>query len=376
MIKVMTIVGTRPELIRLSRTINLLDKALVHCLVHTGQNFDYELNEVFFQDLEIRAPDHFLDAAGESPMETIANVICRADAVMETEKPDALLLLGDTNSSLAAIAAKRRKIPIFHMEAGNRCFDMNVPEEINRKLVDSISDINLPYSQIARQYLVGEGFPADQIIVTGSPMREVCEHYKDQIINSTILSSLKISRNKYFVLSLHREENVDSEENLENLIEILKYINKKYAMPVIFSAHPRTKNNLRKYKKTLPSNVYVEKPFGFFDYLKLQSESFCVLSDSGTITEEASILGFNALNMRDVNERPEGFEEGAVMMVGLSLKRFKSAMCAIDAMGYDGNNILRIVSDYDPSPVSNKVLKIILSYSDFVRQRTWNGRGD
>ena len=371
MIKVMTIVGTRPELIRLSRTISLLDSSSEHILVHTGQNYDYELQEIFFEQLDIRKPNYFLEAAGDTAMETVSNVISKVDKLLDHVKPDALLILGDTNSALSAIPAKRKKIPIFHMEAGNRCFDLNVPEEVNRKIVDHIADINLPYSQIARQYLIQEGIPSDQIIVTGSPMKEVCDFYQKNIVSSNILRKHGLEVGEYFVLSLHREENVDSKRNLERLLDSISGVLEVYRYPIIFSAHPRTIKNLRKFNLTLPKQVKVFKPFGFFDYLNLQKNAFCVLSDSGTITEESAILGFNALNLRDVNERPEGFEEGAVMMVGLNRLRILDGLKILENLRKLGYPQPYTPSDYNPSPVSSKVVKIILSYTGFINQRTW-----
>lgn len=371
MIRVMTIVGTRPELIRLSRTISLLDISTEHSLVHTGQNFDYELNEIFFDQLCIRKPDYFLAAAGKSAMDTVANVISKVDRLLDEVRPDALLILGDTNTALSAIPAKRKKIPIFHMEAGNRCFDVNVPEEINRKIVDHIADINLTYSQIARQYLIREGLPPDQIIVTGSPMKEVCDFYKDHIESSNILQTHGVKPRQYFVLSLHREENVDSVQRLNKLVDTLTGVQERYGYPIIFSAHPRTVKNILDSKLDLPDLVKICKPFGFFDYLQLQKNAYCVFSDSGTITEEASILGFNALNFRDVNERPEGYEEGSVMMVGLDKERVLNGLKLLENLVAIGGEGHRIVGDYDPTPVSTKVVKIILSYTHFVNQRTW-----
>ena len=321
MLKVMTIVGTRPEIIRLSRVIEKLDRHADHVLVHTGQNYDYELNEVFFDQLGIRRPDNFLEAAGENAAETIGKVIIAADKVLEQERPEALLLLGDTNSALAAIAAKRRKVPIFHMEAGNRCFDFRVPEEINRRIVDHIADINLTYSQIAREYLLREGLPPDQVICTGSPMREVLEHYRAGIVASDVLSRLSLTKQRYFVVSAHREENVDSPANLQRLFDILDMLAQRHGDPVIVSTHPRTRKRMEALGLQADSRVQFCKPFGFLDYVQLQRCARAVLSDSGTITEESSILNFPALNLREVHERPEGFEEAAVMMVGLDRER-------------------------------------------------------
>lgn len=371
-IKVMTVVGTRPEIIRLSRVIAVLDEHTDHCLVHTGQNYDYELNEVFFNELEIRKPDYFLNAAGGTAAETIGNVIIESDKVFDKIQPEALLILGDTNSALVAIAAKRRKIPIFHMEAGNRCYDFRVPEEINRKIVDHISDINLTYSEIAREYLLREGLPADQIIKTGSPMREVLNFYKDKIASSNILSTLSLSADGYFLVSTHREENVDSPSKLRSLIETLNIISEKYNLPVIVSTHPRTRNRIDNLDVTISDKVQFLKPFGFLDYVHLQQHARVVLSDSGTITEESSVLNFPALNLREVHERPEGFEEAAVMFVGLDTARIVQGIDILQSQkrGED-NRDLRMVSDYQIDNVSVKVLRIIMSYTNFVNQKVW-----
>lgn len=371
MLKVLTIVGTRPEIIRLSRVIDKLDRYCDHTLVHTGQNYDYELNEVFFSDLDIRKPDHFLEAAGATAAETIGQVIIAADKILETLKPDALLLLGDTNSALAAIAAKRRKVPIFHMEAGNRCFDFRVPEEINRRIVDHISDINLTYSEIAREYLLREGLPPDQVIKTGSPMREVIEHYQDGISASDVLSRLNLRAGHYFVVSSHREENVDSPEQLGKLIEMLSAIAQRYDEPVIVSTHPRTRKRMDALGLQADPRVQFLKPFGFLDYIKLQTNARAVLSDSGTITEESSILNFPALNLREVHERPEGFEEAAVMFVGMNVDRAMQALDILASQPRGEARALRLVADYEPDNVSDKVLRIIVSYSDFVKRRVW-----
>ena len=374
MLKVMTIVGTRPEIIRLSLVIEKLDRYCEHTLVHTGQNFDYELNEVFFADLGIRRPDRFLAAAGDRTAETIGKVIIADDDAFEQHRPDALLILGDTNSALAAIAAKRRKIPIFHMEAGNRCFDFRVPEEINRRIVDHIADINLPYSEIAREYLLREGLPPDQIIKTGSPLREVIEHHHQRIESSTILTQLGLNARGYFLASLHREENVDAPESLKRLMRLLGHLAEKYAQPVIVSTHPRTRNRLEALDITLHPGVALHKPFGFLDNIKLQVNARAVLSDSGTITEESSILNFPALNVREVHERPEGFEEAAVMLVGLDPDRVDQALRVLDTQPRGTDRLLRLVTDYEPLNVSDKVLRIILSYSDFVRRRVWRAQ--
>jgi UDP-N-acetylglucosamine 2-epimerase (non-hydrolysing) len=372
MLKVMTIVGTRPEIIRLSTTISKLDDYCDHVLVHTGQNFDYELNEIFFNDLDIRKPDVFLDAAGSNAAISISQIIATADKAMEDFQPDALLILGDTNSSLSAISAKRRKIPIFHMEAGNRCFDFRVPEEINRRIVDHISDINLTYSSIARDYLMREGLPPDQIIKTGSPMNEVLENYKENIISSSILTKLNLEPHKYFVVSAHREENVDNPKNLKKIINILDTLIEKYDYPIIFSTHPRTQKKLNSLGLKLNEKINFLKPFGFFDYVKLQIDAKCVLSDSGTITEESSILNFPALNIREVHERPEGFEEAAVIMTGLNTDLVLQSLELINHQPRDQDRLLDIVDDYRPSNVSEKVVRIILSYTDFINRKVWH----
>lgn len=372
MLKVMTIVGTRPEIIRLSRTITKLDTFCEHVLVHTGQNYDYELNEVFFSDLGIRKPDVFLDAAGENAAETIGQVIVMADKAMKRHQPDALLILGDTNSSLAAIPAKRLKIPVFHMEAGNRCFDFRVPEEINRRIVDHTSDINLTYSEIAREYLLREGFPPDQVIKTGSPMLEVLEFYSKDIGASSILEELGLSPHQYFLVSAHREENVDSPDNLMKIVGIINDLASRFKIPVIFSTHPRTRKRLDALALEVNPLIHFLKPFGFFDYVKLQSEARAVISDSGTITEESSILNFPALNIREVHERPEGFEEGSVMMVGLSLKLIHQALALLDVQERGATRSLNLVDDYSPKNVSDKIVRIVLSYTDFINRKVWH----
>lgn len=371
-LKVVTVVGTRPEIIRLSRVMAVLDEHTEHTIVHTGQNYDYELNEVFFTELDIRKPDYFLNAAGVNPAETIGNVIIEADKIFEKISPEALLILGDTNSALVSIAAKRRKIPIFHMEAGNRCFDYRVPEEINRKIVDHISDINLTYSEIAREYLLREGIPADQIIKTGSPMREVLDYYSDEINKSDALDKLSLSSNGYFLVSAHREENVDSPEKLSHLIEILNSISDKYKLPVIVSTHPRTRNRMNKLSVEISRNVQFMKPFGFLDYVALQKNARVVLSDSGTITEESSILNFPALNLREVHERPEGFEEAAVMFVGLDASRIFQGIEILSQQKRGATDRdLHLVTDYAIDNVSLKILRIIMSYTNFVNQKVW-----
>lgn len=371
-LKVMTIVGTRPEIIRLSRTIFKLDQHCDHILVHTGQNYDYELNEVFFSELGIRKPDAFLEAAGATAAETIGQVIIAADKAMEQYQPEALLLLGDTNSALAAIAAKRRKIPIFHMEAGNRCFDFRVPEEINRRIVDHTADIHLPYSDIARNYLLREGLPPDQVIKTGSPMREVIDHYMSGIEGSDVLQRLGLKAQRYFIVSSHREENVDSPENLRKLFAILNALAERYQMPVIVSTHPRTRKRMDALGLTALPLVQFLKPFGFLDYVKLQTQARAVLSDSGTITEESSILNFPALNLREVHERPEGFEEASVILVGLSIDRVLQGLDILETQPRGSERRLRLVTDYAPDNVSDKILRIIQSYTDFVNSKVWH----
>ena len=370
-LKVMTIVGTRPEIIRLSRLIPKLDQYCEHVLVHTGQNYDYELNQVFFSDLDIRKPDTFLDAAGTNAAETIGQVIIKADRAMQDHQPEALLLLGDTNSAMAAIPAKRRKIPIFHMEAGNRCFDFRVPEEINRRIVDHTSDINLTYSEIAREYLLREGLPPDQVIKTGSPMREVIEHYMPRAVASNILDRLALSPEHYFVVSTHREENVDSPENLQKLFDIMSALAERYHEPVIVSTHPRTRKRMDALGLTAHPLVQFHKPFGFLDYIKLQTQARAVMSDSGTITEESSILNFPALNLREMHERPEGFEEATVMFVGLSIDRVLQGLSILATQPRGNERGLRMVTDYSPNNVSDKVLRIIQSYTDFVNREVW-----
>ena len=371
-LRVMTIVGTRPEIIRMSRLIPKLDQHCEHVLVHTGQNYDYELNEVFFSDLGIRKPDTFLEAAGATAAETIGQVIMTADKAMEQHQPEALLLLGDTNSALAAIAAKRRKIPIFHMEAGNRCFDLRVPEEINRRIIDHTADIHLPYSEIARDYLLREGLPPDQVIKTGSPMREVLEYYMPGVQASDVLARLGLTQQRYFLVSSHREEIVDSPENLQKFFDILNALTFRYQEPVIVSTHPRTRKRMDALGLTAHPLVQFLKPFGFLDYVKLQTQARAVLSDSGTITEESSILNFPALNLREVHERPEGFEEAAVIFVGMSIDRVMQGLGILETQPRGTVRSLRLVSDYAPSNVSDKVLRIIQSYTDFVNRKVWH----
>ncbi|MEP3048373.1 MAG: UDP-N-acetylglucosamine 2-epimerase (non-hydrolyzing) [Hyphomicrobiales bacterium] len=371
-LRVMTIIGTRPEIIRLSQVIGKLDRFCDHTLVHTGQNYDYELNEIFFNELGIRKPDFFLASAETTLAETIAAIIVNADSVFEQVDPDALLILGDTNSALSAIPAKRRKIPIFHMEAGNRCFDFRVPEEINRRIVDHIADINLPYSTIAREYLLREGLNPAQIIKTGSPLGEVIQKHERQISDSTVLDRLKLNRLSYFVISSHREENVDDSTNMEKLLDVLFFLAEHYAQPVIVSTHPRTRNRLNdEIKKGISPLIKFMPPFGYFDYVNLQMNARAVLSDSGTITEESSLLNFPALNIRDQHERPEGFEEGSVMLTGLSRDRVQQAISILDEQKRGANRNLRVVNDYDVQNVSDKVLRIIQSYTDFVNANVW-----
>ena len=368
--KVMTIVGTRPEVIRLSRTIRELDTHVDHVLVHTGQNYDYELNEIFFRDLKIRKPDHFLNVAADTLARTIGNVIALSDEVMEKEKPDALLLLGDTNSCLAAISAKRRKIPIFHIEAGNRCFDFNVPEEINRRIVDHISDVNLTYTEHARRYLLAEGLPPDRVIKVGSPLTEIFEELASEIDASTVLADLKLKAGEYFVVSAHREENVDSEANLSDLIATLNQLARTYKHPIIFSTHPRTQKRLDALGAKADPLVRFVKPLGFLDYARLQKSAACVLSDSGTITEESAILKFPAVTIRQQHERPEGTDEGTLIMCGLKADTVLPAVGAVMAHKTEGADF-RMPADYDSGSVSRKVLRIILGYTDYVNRTVW-----
>lgn len=372
-LKVMTVVGTRPEIIRLSAVIQALEKseAMEHILVHTGQNYDYELNEVFFSDFKLRKPDHFLDAAVGGPVETIGNILVKIDPILEKEKPDAFLVLGDTNSCLCAIAAKRRQIPIFHMEAGNRCFDQRVPEETNRKIVDHTADINLTYSDIAREYLLREGLPADRIIKTGSPMFEVLNSREEDIRNSDVLERLDLKEGEYFVVSAHRDENINSDENFRDLIGSLNAVAALYELPVIVSTHPRTKKMLEAKGIVMHEKVQLLKPLGFNDYNKLQIHAKAVLSDSGTISEESSILGFRALNIRQAHERPEAMEEASVMMVGLKKERILQGLSVLETQDA---GTLRHVSDYSMPNVSEKVLRIILSYTDYVNRVVWQKR--
>jgi len=370
-LKVMTVVGTRPEIIRLSRVMARLDEHCEHVIVHTGQNYDYELNQIFFDDLGIRKPDHFLNAAGSSAAETIGKVIISVDAVLASEKPDAMLVLGDTNSCMAVLPAKRRKIPTFHMEAGNRCFDQRVPEEINRRIVDHTADINLTYSSIAREYLLREGLPPDMVIKTGSPMAEVLSHYRDRIAASGVLSQLGLSEERFFVVSAHREENIDSEANFGKLVETLNSVSEHYGLPVIVSTHPRTQKRVDAMGVKFHANVQLLKPLGFTDYNRLQVSSKAVLSDSGTINEESSIMNFPALNLREAHERPEGMEEAAVMMVGLNAERVMQGMAIIESQARGDSRLLRQVADYSMPNVSDKVVRIVHSYTDYVNRIVW-----
>ena len=369
-LKVMTVVGTRPEIIRLSAVINKLEEseAIEHILVHTGQNYDYELNEIFFNDFKLKKPDYFLNTATGAPIGTIGNILIAIEPVLNEVKPDAFLVLGDTNSCLCAIAAKRMQIPIFHMEAGNRCFDQRVPEETNRKIVDHISDINLTYSDIAREYLLREGLSADRIIKTGSPMYEVIESRKEDLANNDILSRMNLKESEYFVVSAHRDENINSERNFLNLVESLNEIARVYDMRVIVSTHPRTLNMIKEKNVTFDDRVEILKPLGFNDYVKLQMHSKATLSDSGTISEESSILEFKALNLREAHERPEAMEEASVMMVGLEKERIMQALAILETQKPD---TLREVSDYSMPNVSEKVLRIILSYTDYINRNVW-----
>jgi UDP-N-acetylglucosamine 2-epimerase len=371
-IKVMTIVGTRPEIIKLSRLIPELDKYTNHILVHTGQNFDYELNEIFFEQLGIRKPDYFLEAAGENAATTIGQVIIKSDVILEQIKPDAVLLYGDTNSCLSVISAKRKKIPVFHMEAGNRCFDQRVPEEINRKIIDHLSDINMPLSEHARNYLISEGIPAETVIKTGSPMKEVLAYHLENIKKSDVLERENLTSGDYFILSTHREENVDSEVNFNNLLDSINAITAKYNKKVIVSTHPRTKKKLEAMNYT-NKNSLVEfmKPFGFLDYIKLQMNAFCVISDSGTITEESSILSFPAITIRQAHERPEGMDEGTLIMTGLNKDRILESIDVVTSQFKENKRIIHTVPDYEADNVSKKVVRIILSYTDYINRTVW-----
>lgn len=373
----MTVVGTRPEIIRLSRVMAALDKseAIEHISVHTGQNYDFELNEVFYSDLTIRKPDYFLNAAGETATATIGQILVNIDPLLEQINPDAFLVLGDTNSCLCAIPAKKRKIPIFHMEAGNRCFDQRVPEETNRKIVDHISDINLTYSDIAREYLLREGLPADRIIKTGSPMFEVLNFYKNKILESKVLTDLKLEKERFFVVSAHREENISNDKSFNKLLDSLNQIAEKYAFPIIVSTHPRTRKKLELLQESntieLSAMIQWQKPLGFTDYIALQMNAFAVLSDSGTISEESSILNFRALNIREAHERPEAIEEASVMMVGLEPESIARGLIQLEQQKIDYDRNYRLVADYSMPNVSDKVTRIILSYTDYVNRVVW-----
>lgn len=370
-LKVLTVVGTRPEIIRLSRVLARLEEHCEHILVHTGQNYDYELNQIFFDDLGIKKPDHFLSAAGATGAETIGKVIIGVDAVLKQEKPDAVLILGDTNSCMAVLPAKRRKIPTFHMEAGNRCFDMRVPEEINRRIVDHTADINLTYSTIARDYLLREGLPPDMVIKTGSPMHEVLHHYSDAIEASNVLTRLELQAGRYFVVSAHREENIESDANFSRLVQVLNGLAASYELPIIVSTHPRTQKRITATGSEFSPLVRLMAPLSFTAYNKLQLNAKAVLSDSGTINEESSILNFPALNLREAHERPEGMEEAAVMMVGLSLERVMQGLAILESQPRGRERLLRPVADYDIANVSHKVVRIIHSYTDYVNRVVW-----
>lgn len=372
-LKVVTVVGTRPEIIRLSRVIAALDnsKAIDHVLIHTGQNYDYNLNEIFFKELGIRTPDYFLEAAGETATETIGNILIKIDPLLDKLNPDAFLVLGDTNSCLCAIPAKKRKIPIFHMEAGNRCFDQRVPEETNRKIVDHIADVNLTYSDIAREYLLREGLPADRIIKTGSPMFEVLSFYSNKINSSSVLEDLSLNEGKYFLVSAHREENISSERNFKNLIDSLNQLATHFKYPIIVSTHPRTRNKLNELNLETDPLIQFLEPLGFIDYNALQQNAFVVLSDSGTISEESSILNFRALNIREAHERPEAMEEAAVMMVGLDSENILRGVSEVQSQLVGGERNFNIVSDYSKPNVSSKMVRIILSYTSYINRVVW-----
>ncbi|MBU0472737.1 MAG: UDP-N-acetylglucosamine 2-epimerase (non-hydrolyzing) [Bacteroidetes bacterium] len=373
MLKIMTIVGTRPEIIKLSLVLAELEKYTQHILVHTGQNFDYELNEIFFDDLGIKKPNYFLNAVGNSTAETIGNIIAKSDEIMEKESPDAILLYGDTNSCLSVIAAKRKKIPVFHMEAGNRCFDQRVPEEINRKIVDHLSDINMPLTEHARQYLIREGIKPETIIKTGSSMKEIFIVHNDKIQDSKVLEKLALEKGNYFVVSAHREENIDSEENFNNLLDSLVAVRKKYSKKIIVSTHPRTMKKLIETNKiNTISGIDFLKPLGFFDYIKLQQNAFCILSDSGTITEESSILNFPAITIRQAHERPEGMDEGTLIMSGLKAENIINAIDVVTSQFESGKRVFNEISDYNVDNVSKKVVRIILSYIDYVNRTVWS----
>ena len=372
MLKVMTLVGTRPELIKMSRVIAEFDAHVQHVLVHSGQNYDYELNQVFFDDLGIRKPDYFLGAAGETAAKTIADVIAKADEVFEKEQPDALMLYGDTNTCLAVIAAKRRKIPVFHMEAGNRCFDQRVPEELNRKVLDHLSDINLVLTEHARRYLLAEGVRPETIIKSGSHMQEVLSHYMPKIAGSDVLTRMQLEKGKYFIVSIHREENVDTPENLRDLLKTLKALAERYGFPVLISTHPRTRKRLDALGEPIDHPLlHFMKPFGFIDYIQLQMSAFCVLSDSGTITEEASLLNLPAITLRNAHERPEGMDVGTLVMSGLRSERVLEAVSIVTAQHDGKERVFRPVDDYEAGPVSKQILRVVLSYVDYVNRTVW-----
>jgi len=373
MLKVMTLVGTRPELIKMSRVITELDRQVEHVLVHSGQNYDYELNQVFFDDLDIRKPDHFLGATGETAAKTIAEVISKADEVFELEKPDALLLYGDTNTTLAVIAAKRRKIPVFHMEAGNRCFDQRVPEELNRKVLDHLSDINMVLTEHARRYLIAEGIRPETIIKTGSHMEEVLDYYMPRIQDSDVLQREGLEEGKFFIVSTHREENVDTPDNLRDLLETLRALAETYPYPIIVSTHPRTRGRLEALGESLDHpRIRFVKPFGLLDYIKLQMSAFCVLSDSGTITEEASLLNLPAITIRNAHERPEGMDEGTLIMSGLKKDRVLDAVRVVTAQHDSTRRVIPVVKDYQAGPVSKQVVRVVLSYTDYINRTVWS----
>jgi len=369
--KVMTIVGTRPELIKLCRVIREMDRATIHVLVHTGQNYDYELNGIFFEELGVRRPNHFLEAAGSSPAATIANVIARSDEIMAQEQPDALLILGDTNSCLSALSAKRRKIPVFHMEAGNRCFDERVPEEINRRVVDHLSDINMPYTEHGRRYLLAEGIKPETVIKTGSPMKEVLAAYSLGIDSSGVLGRLGVEERGYFVISAHREENIEDDLRFSRLVAAMKALEARYGKPIIVSTHPRTRKRLEVSGVDLGVGINLLRPLGFFDYVKLQKHAFCVLSDSGTITEESSLLDFPAVTIREAHERPEGMDEGTLVMSGLEAEKIIASVDLVTSQHSRTERRFRLVPDYDVDNVSQKVVRIVLSYTDYVNRTVW-----
>ena len=373
MLKVMTLVGTRPELIKMSRVIAELDKHVNHVLVHSGQNYDFELNQVFFDELEIRKPDYFLGAAGDTAAKTIAEVISKADEVFEVEKPDALLLYGDTNTCLAVIAAKRRKIPVFHMEAGNRCFDQRVPEELNRKVLDHLSDINMVLTEHARRYLIAEGIRPETIIKTGSHMEEVLDYYMPKILTSDVLVRESLEQDKFFIVSAHREENVDTPENLRDLLKTLRALADEYQFPIIVSTHPRTRQRLEAIGESLDHPlIRFSKPFGLLDYIKLQISAFCVLSDSGTITEEASLLNLPAITIRNAHERPEGMDEGTLIMSGLKVDGVLNAVRVVTSQHDRDRRVIPVVRDYQAGPVSKQVVRVVLSYTDYINRTVWS----